>query len=174
MATQATSPKAAQSNKLWGYVPQAMDYILSAACLAMLGAMALAIWRGQDQLAQLPLTYPLHFGTLAIALALTPVLLLRAKGDKAHRVMGYVWIAAMVITAVDTFFIRDINDGNFSLIHLLSVLTLFVCWRIVSSARAGDHVAHRGHVRGIVIGALLVAGFFTFMFNRLFAIWIAM
>ena len=174
MATQATSPGKAGSVKLWGYVPQAMDYILAAGCVGMLAAMALAIWRGQEQLAQVPPTYHLHFGTLAIALALTPVLLLRAKGDKAHRFMGYAWIAAMVTTAIDTFFIRDINDGNFSLIHLLSVLTLFVCWRIVSSARAGNHLAHRGHVRGIVIGALLVAGFFTFMFNRLFATWIAM
>ena len=174
MATKAQRATDEKSVKLWGYVPQAMDYILAAGCVAMLGAMSLAIWRGRAELALVPVTYPVHFGTLAIALALTPVLLLRAKGDRAHRIMGYVWIVAMVTTAIDTFFIRDLNDGGFSLIHLLSILTLFVCWRIVASARAGNHLAHRGHVRGIVIGALLVAGFFTFMFNRLFAQWIAM
>jgi len=80
----------------------------------------------------------------------------------------------MVTTAVDTFFIRDINDGGFSPIHLLSILTLFVCWRIVATARKGNHAAHRKHVHGIILGALLIAGFFTFMFNRLFAVWIGM
>lgn len=174
MATQATITPGAQSRKLWGYKPGPMDYVLSAGCVAMLVAMALAIWRGQDQLAQLNFTYPLHFGTLAIALSITPVMLLRAKGDRLHRTLGYIWIAAMVTTAIDTFFIRDINAGGFSLIHLLSVLTLIVCWRIVASARKGDHAAHRKHVLGIVIGALLVAGTFTFMFDRLFARWIAM
>ena len=174
MATRAAQKKKLKSVKLWGYKPQLTEFVLSVGCVAMLAAMTLAVWRGRAQMALVPITYPLHFGTLAIALALTPVLLLRAKGDKAHRVMGYAWIVAMVVTAIDSFFIRDINDGNFSPIHLLSLLTLFLCWRIVASARAGNHVAHRGHVRGIVFGALLIAGFFTFMFDRLFANWIAL
>lgn len=164
----------AQSQKLWGYKPGPMDFLLSAGCIAMLVAMTLAIWRGQDQLTQLNFKYPLHFGTLAIALAITPVMLLRAKGDRLHRTLGYIWITAMVVTAIDATFIRDINDGGFSLIHLLVPLTLFTSWRIVASARAGNHAAHRKHVHGIVIGALLVAGFFTFMFDRLFARWIAL
>lgn len=162
------------SRKLWGFRPGSMEYLLAAGCVGMLGAMTLALWRGRDQLASVHFTYPIHFGTLAVALVVTPILLLRAKGDRFHRTLGYIWIAAMVVTAIDTFFIRDINDGNFSLIHLLSVLTLFVSWRIVASARKGDHVAHRKHVHGIVLGALLIAGFFTFMFNRLFATWISM
>lgn len=160
------------SRKLWGYKPGAMDYVLSAGCVGMLAAMALAIWRGRDQVALVPITYPIHFGTLAIALALTPMLLLRTKGDRLHRILGYMWITAMVTTAIDTFFIKDINGGQFSPIHLLSVLTLYVSWRIVASARKGDHVAHRKHIHGIVIGALLIAGTFTFMFNRLFDVWL--
>lgn len=166
--------RATRRRTLWSYRPGATDYLLSAGCLAMLAAMSLAVWRGREQLAALPFTYPLHFGTLAIALALTPILLLRAKGDKYHRYMGYVWLSAMVVTAVDTFFIRDINAGGFSLIHLLSVFVLFVSWRIWATARAGNHVAHRRHVHGVVLGGLLIAGFFTFMFNRLFAQWIAL
>ena len=173
MATHAeTTGKAERSRQLWGYKPTAMDYALAAGCIAMLGAMILAIWRGREQFGLLPVTYPIHFGTIAIALALTPVLLLRGKGDKLHRILGYVWIAAMVTTAFDTFFIRDINDGGFSLIHLLSVLTLVISFLIVRSARRGDHVAHRKHIHGIVIGALLIAGIFTFMFNRLFDEWL--
>lgn len=174
MATQAKKVEKSTTTKLWGYRPGPMDYLLSAGCVAMLGAMALAIWRGREQLALVPVTYPIHFGTLAIALAITPVMLLRAKGDRMHRISGYIWVAAMVTTAIDTFFIRDINDGGFSLIHGLSVLTLLISWLIVASARRGDHVAHRKHVHGIVLGALLIAGFFTFMFDRLFAVWIGL
>lgn len=174
MATQIESPLDVGTTKLWGYRPRAIDYVLATGCVAMLLAMTLAIWRGQEQLALVPITYPIHFTTLAIALAITPVMLLRAKGDTLHRSLGYIWIAAMVTTAVDTFFIRDINDGGFSLIHLLSILTLFVCWRIMATARRGNHTAHRKHVHGIILGALLIAGFFTFMFNRLFAVWIGM
>lgn len=169
---KAISAGVQPSRKLWGYQPGAMDYVLSVGCVGMLAAMGLAIWRGRDQMALVPITYPIHFGTLAIALALTPFLLLRAKGDRLHRMTSYVWITAMVITAIDTFFIRDLNAGQFSLIHLLSVLTLYVSWRIVASARKGDHVAHRKHIHGIVIGALLIAGTFTFMFNRLFDMWL--
>lgn len=138
----------------------------------MLTAMLTAVWRGRHQITNLPITYPLHFGTLAIALVITPILLLRAKGDRFHRVLGYIWVAAMVTTAIDSFFIRDLNDGGFSLIHLLSILTIVVSWRIVSAARRGDHAAHRKHVHGITIGALLVAGTFTFMFGRLFDVWL--
>lgn len=174
MATSAEAATDASGGKLWGYKPGGMDYVLSAGCVAMLVAMGLAVWRGREQLAMVPGTYPIHFGTLAVALAITPVMLLRAKGDRLHRTFGYIWIAAMVITSIDVMFIRDINDGGFSLVHLLVPLTLYTCWRIVATARAGNHAAHRKHVHGIVIGALLVAGFFTFMFNRLFAVWIAM
>ena len=174
MATRIEKGGRAPSTKLWGYRPVGMDYLLSIGCITMLGAMALAIWRGREELAAVPFTYPLHFGTLAVVLVLTPPLLLRAKGDKLHRVLGYVWIGAMVTTAIDTFFIRDINKGQFSPIHLLSVFVLYVSWRIVASARKGNHVAHRRHVHGVVLGALLIAGFFTFMFNRTFAQWIAM
>jgi uncharacterized membrane protein len=169
---KAISGDVEASRKLWGYKPGTMDYFLSAVCVAMLAAMALAIWRGREQLSLVPITYPIHFGTLAIALALTPMLLLRTKGDRLHRILGYAWITAMVTTAIDTFFIKDINDGQFSPIHILSVLTLYVSWRIVASARKGDHVAHRKHIHGIVIGALLIAGMFTFMFNRLFDVWL--
>ncbi|NTZ43365.1 DUF2306 domain-containing protein [Altererythrobacter sp. SALINAS58] len=172
MATRAASSAELQTRKMWGYKPGPMDYVLSIGCFLMLGAMILAVWRGREQVASVPFTYPIHFITLGVVLTLTPILLLRAKGDRLHRVLGYVWIGSMVTTAIDSFFIRDINDGGFSPIHLLSILTLFVSWRIVASARKGDHAAHRKHVHGIVIGALLIAGSFTFMFGRLFDIWL--
>lgn len=171
-SVSAATTRETKSQKLWGYKPGVTDFVLSIGCLMMLAAMMTAVWRGREEILSVPITYPLHFGTLAIALAITPVLLLRAKGDRLHRSLGYIWIGAMVTTAIDSFFIRDLNNGGFSLIHLLSILTIVVSWRIVSAARRGDHAAHRKHVHGIIIGALLVAGIFTFMFGRLFDVWL--
>ena len=66
----------------------------------------------------------------------------------------------MVATALGSFFIRLTNDGGFSFIHILSVLTLVVCFKLVRAARRHDVKAHLSHIRGIVIGALLIAGVF--------------
>ena len=43
---------------------------------------------------------------------------------------------------------------------------------IVWRARTHRVAAHRRSIRGIVIGALLVAGFFTFPFDRLLGSWL--
>lgn len=176
MATMAGSKQASAERKppLFTSRPDWLDWTLALGCLAMLATMVTAIARGAEQWALIGPALWYHFVTVGIALAITPVMLIRRRGDRLHRTLGYVWIVAMVTTALSTVFIREINDGGFSWIHLLSVFTLFVSWKIVASARAHDHHAHRGHVRGIVIGALLVAGFFTFQFNRLFANWLAL
>jgi uncharacterized membrane protein YedE/YeeE len=79
---------------------------------------------------------------------------------------------AMVSTALVSFTMRYINDGKFSFIHILSALTLFVCYKLVRNARAHNPIAHRREVRGIVMGALMIAGFFTFQFDRLMARWL--
>ena len=43
---------------------------------------------------------------------------------------------------------------------------------IVLAARRHDVARHRSAVRGMVLGALLIAGFFTFPFNRLLGQWL--
>jgi uncharacterized membrane protein len=43
---------------------------------------------------------------------------------------------------------------------------------IVISARRHQHAQHRGAVRGMVSGALLIAGFFTFAPDRLLGGWL--
>jgi len=59
-----------------------------------------------------------------------------------------------------------------SLIHILSAWTLIQLPLIVWHARNHRHQKHRGAVRGMVIGALLAAGFFTFPFERLMGRWL--
>jgi uncharacterized membrane protein len=83
-----------------------------------------------------------------------------------------VWVVAMALTAALTFDLHLINPGSYSFIHILSGWTLIQVPLIVIRARQHDIVRHRRAVRGMVIGALLVAGFFTFPFGRLMGSWL--
>lgn len=151
--------------------PQVVDYILAIAAATMLAAMLTALARGQSEWALLPWPMWAHISTLAIALTLTPIMLLRARGDSLHRRLGYVWLAAMVSTALVSFLIPPL--GSISPIWVLSVLTLWISYQILQTARRHQWQKHRFHVRGIVIGGLLIAGFFTFQFGRVFDRWIS-
>jgi uncharacterized membrane protein len=151
--------------------PQISDYVLAAGTLAMLAAMVTALVRGQSEWSALPWPMWTHIATLAVALSLAPIMLLRQRGDRLHRWMGYVWLAAMITTALVSFAIPP--PGKISPIWALSVLTLIISWQIWRTARNYDWRKHRIHVRGIVIGGLLIAGFFTFQFGRVFDRWIS-
>lgn len=57
--------------------------------------------------------------------------------------------------------------GDFSPIHLLSILTLIGLPRMVMSARAGNVTTHRRVVLLLFFGALVAAGIFAFMPGRI-------
>jgi uncharacterized membrane protein len=99
-------------------------------------------------------------------------MLLRPRGTKAHRQLGWIWAGAMGLTALISLFVRNANPGGFSIIHVLSFWTLFQVPLIVWSARTHNVKRHRRSVRAMVTGALLIAGFFTFPFNRLLGHWL--
>ncbi len=138
----------------------------------MLAAMSAAILRGKPDWGRVPLVVWVHLATIATALGLTPVILWQRRGTPGHRKLGYVWVAGMTLTAVDSLFIRLTNRGSFSAIHLLSIWTLIQVPIIVVAARRHDVKRHRSAVRGMVFGALLIAGFFTFPFDRLLGHWL--
>lgn len=144
-----------------------------AAGAVIIFAMALAaVLRGRADWSQIPLSVWLHLGTIGIATALTPVMLLRRRGDRMHRRLGYVWVTAMFLTALVSFDVRLVNRGDFSIIHLLSLWTIIQVPLIVWRARQHDWVRHRSAVRGMVLGALLIAGLFTFPGGRLLGHWL--
>jgi uncharacterized membrane protein len=152
--------------------PGRSDHVLGGGALVVLAAMSAAIIRGQAEWGQIPPVVWLHLATITIALVLTPVLLWQRRGTPRHRKLGYVWVSAMALTALDSLFIRLIGRGGFSVIHILSAWTLIQVPLIVLAARRHDWKRHRGAVRGMVIGALLIAGFFTFPFDRLLGRWL--
>jgi uncharacterized membrane protein len=145
---------------------------LSVGAMLLLSVVAVALFKGQSTWHEVPTNVWVHLGLIIIALMLTPVMLLRKRGDRFHRALGWIWASAMLLTALASFDIHLINRGGFSFIHLLSAWTIIQVPIIVLSARAHNVVKHRSAVRGMVTGALLIAGFFTFPFNRLMGQWL--
>ena len=152
--------------------PERIDRLLSAGAVILFVAAVAAILRGHDQWRMVPALIWLHLTTILVATALTPVMLLRVRGDRRHRTIGKLWIVAMLATAISSLFIHVSGPGRFSVIHLLSFWTRVQVPLIWWTARHHDVARHRRAVHGMVIGALLVAGFFTFPFHRLLGTWL--
>lgn len=152
--------------------PDTLERVLALGAAVLLACVLVALFRGRGEWTRVPWQIWPHLLTIVVALALTPTMLLRRRGDRLHRTLGWVWATAMFLTALLSFNLRVVNPGHFSFIHLLSIWTVIQVPIIVWSARKHDVVRHRRAVRGMVIGALLVAGFFTFPFERLLGRWL--
>lgn len=152
--------------------PDRLEKLLGGLALVMLGCVLAAVLRGHGEWARVPAVVWLHLATITVALALTPVLMWRPRGTRNHRRLGYAWSGAMLLTAIDSLFVRLTNPGQFSPIHALSAMTVVLVPVLVLSARRHDRERHRRAVRGMIVGALLVAGFFTFPFGRLLGRWL--
>lgn len=147
--------------------PNIYERVLSLGAIILLAAVVVALGKGRTEWGRVPLAVWAHLATIVIALVLTPVMLLRTRGDAFHRQLGWTWVTAMLATAVISLSVRLSNPGGFSLIHVLSAGTIIAVPVIVWTARTHRVKRHRAAGRDIVTGALLVAGFFTFPFNRL-------
>lgn len=108
-----------------------------------------------------------HVICAILAVLLGPLALLRRSRDRWHRRLGQAWVAAMAGTALSSFWINEARMlGPFSVIHLLSVATLWGLWEGVAAARAGRIAQHRVIMLRLYGFAILVAGTFTLMPGR--------
>ena len=109
----------------------------------------------------------LHAFAAMGAFALGIVQLSAPKGTIPHRTLGWIWVVLMLVVAGSSFWIHDIRMfGPFSLIHALSIFTLITVPLAVLAARRHQVPRHRSAI-GIFIGALIIAGFFTFVPGRI-------
>lgn len=115
-----------------------------------------------------PLAIQIHVAAVLPAALLGAYLLLRPKGAPLHRLLGKIWMALMVVTAVSSFFIHQINLlYGFSPIHLLSIATLFGSWNAIAAARRGDIRLHKRIVASLYFGGIVLAGLFTLVPGRI-------
>lgn len=170
MATQAAHGR--KGRKKAKLAPNLFEKILAVLAVAMLLAVVAALAAGAGHWGRLPALVWFHLATIGVALVLSPVILLRRRGDKWHRRSGYVWAAAILATAVASFWIRGANPGRLSSIHLLSAFTLMLLPLVILAARRHRVAAHRLGIQAAVAGTLLVAGFFTFVPGRILGDWL--
>ncbi|MEO6716660.1 MAG: DUF2306 domain-containing protein [Novosphingobium sp.] len=112
-----------------------------------------------------PLAVAIHLLTVIPALLLGAFVNYARKGDALHRILGKVWALLLLITALDSFWIRDLT-GHIGPIHILSVVTLVSLPLGFYHIRKGNVEAHKRAMRGAFIG-LCSAALFALMPGRM-------
>ena len=116
-----------------------------------------------------------HWATVTVAFFAGLLQVLLSKGTPRHRIVGRIYALMMVVTAIAAFFIRSpapeavmgyLSLQGVSWIHLFVPLTLFTVPAGVVAARRGNIAAHKRHMIGSFLGAILIAGAFTFIPGR--------
>ena len=105
------------------------------------------------------MTIWVHLVAALLALGLGIANLALTKGTPRHRVMGWLWIAAMLFVTLSSFGIRELNDGEFSWIHGLTVWTLFSLFAALYSIRRSWIRVHAGFMIGTMMGAIIAGAF---------------
>ena len=109
-----------------------------------------------------------HAFAAMTAFALGIVQLAAPKGTLPHRTLGWIWVVLMLAVSVSAFFIHQLRLwGPWSPIHLLAIFTLVMLPVGVLAAHRHNVKKHRGTMIGIFVGALVIAGIFTFVPGRI-------
>jgi len=107
-----------------------------------------------------------HIAGALAAVGFGTAILFMRKGTCVHRRIGWLWVGAMLGVAITSFWITGIRPGQFSPIHLLSILTLVTLPFAIWARRAGRIRSHRAAMISLYV-SLLAAGLFTLLPNRL-------
>jgi uncharacterized membrane protein len=116
----------------------------------------------------------LHWATVMLAFFAGLLQLLLSKGTIRHRWLGRFYAVMMMATASAAFFIRrgDVSGLEYltfkgmSWIHIFIPLTMISIPLGVRAARQGRIGVHKAHMVGTFVGAILIAGLFTFVPGR--------
>lgn len=127
-----------------------------------------------------------HFFTAATALVLGAVQFLAPKGTLPHRTIGRIWVLLMAVMILASLFIRDrFMWGPFSSnvclvpsqsqiwmvrcasLHILSIYAVLALPYAVLHARYGNIKLHGLTMLSVFMGAVVIAGVFTFQPPRI-------
>lgn len=158
-------------------LPRIAKGALLVAATALAGATTLAVAR--VLLGHTPSTYEakqvailIHLATVLPAIPLGLWVLLARKGDARHRMLGRIWAMLMLTAAVSAIFIRTINQGQFSLIHLFVPVVFLALFRAIRAARMGRIALHKRLMWTLYSAGLLLPGMFAFLPGRLLWNWL--
>ena len=119
-----------------------------------------------------PLAIQIHAATVIPAFFVgTWQIFLSKKGARAHRAIGYLYLALMTITAIAALFIHALMPKSpffgLSPVHIFVPITLFGVASALYGAWTHNIRAHRNAMIGTYIGGLLIAGSLAFMPGRI-------
>lgn len=112
---------------------------------------------------------PLHAFAAMAGFALGIVQLVAPKGTLSHRVIGWLWVLLLAVTAISSFWIHGHSYRlwrDWSPIHLLSIFVPIMLVVGVLRARRHRVRAHAITMVSIFVGALVIAGVFTLVPGR--------
>ena len=111
----------------------------------------------------------IHLAAVVPAAVIGVAQIVRPKGTRPHRILGWFWVASMAVAAVSSFWIMEIRGGaGWSAIHLLSLWVLLAMSLAIWHIRRGNVRAHRRFMLGTLLG-LAGAGIGALMPGRFLA-----
>ena len=115
-----------------------------------------------------PPAIQIHAFAAMAAFLIGAFVLWRRKGTPLHKALGRIWVGLMLVVGTSALFINEIRlIGPFSPIHIFVIVTYVGLgkgvWAIIVDH---DVVAHRAAMQSTYLGALLLAGAFTFLPGR--------
>ncbi len=104
-----------------------------------------------------PIFIKTHIVIASMSLFLGIAVFFLHNTKKAHRYLGLAWLFCILFTVFSSFAIREINDNNYSILHLFSLWTLMiVCIGLLMLKRRKYHL--HGKLMLSVTGGTLFAG----------------
>lgn len=113
-----------------------------------------------------PVVLKIHISSALTAFFVGCWILARPKGRGMHKTLGWVWVAAMGLTAISSFWLTGLNGQTFSWIHGLSAWTVIGLPMGIYAVRRKQIKKHAKSMTGMFLGAMVIAGLFTFLPGR--------
>lgn len=175
--TSQTAPAPAPANTFTD-LPAVLRYVAIGAASALAVLATVAVGKALTGLAATPaeakeVAVVIHIIAVLPAIPLGLYVLLTRKGDARHRLLGKIWMLLMLVTALSALFIRHLNGGSFSPIHLFVPLVIVTMVRAIASARRGRIEAHKRQLISLFLLGLVLPGLFAFLPGRLLWQWLA-
>ena len=102
---------------------------------------------------ELGLPAAIHLAAVVPAVLIGVVQIAAKKGTRPHKLLGWIWVLAMVVVAASSLWIMEIRKGaGWSVIHLLSAWTLISLSLAIWHIRRGNVRAHKGFMVGTLLG----------------------
>ncbi len=115
-----------------------------------------------EPLLNAPPMIQIHVAGALLSLLVGPFALFRRSRDIWHRRLGYLWVVAMAVTALSSFWINSMQViGPFGPVHILSGFVLWSLYEGIGQARKGQIAAHQATMQGLYVYAICITGLFT-------------